>query len=702
MVPDPTGVLHFEIEGTAGDTPTFEERIGIVLRSAQEEGYGFVGETRPASARSRPRTPAKWRWVELQPVGQNFEHAPDRHLGFSVSANGSHMEAPAFTPAIGGVIVASPLELLASQPGVRRVEIEFTGRDLNDADVQGVTRLLNHVLPEIERSLPPETPPLPLRSYLALCLLQKAGWDIRCRIALATRARIPKAAMEICGLQTFGTKCTIVEHTSGVRTTRNPNAGRSLLPFYPLGWTRLPPILPNGERDSALDAAKLLNRTLPRLPESGLCIGEAGGRAVRLPPGTRDRHTYVLGSTGTGKSTLLFRMILADMLAGEPVILIDPHGDLYRDVLAAVPAARRNDLFLIDPSSPKQLPGFNLLDLPPGPLRRRHADFLVGEMLRFFEETYDMRTCGGPMFELFFRNTLLLMCLYQPPALKPALAESDHPRDRLIPTLNAPPQQCRRRKLSLGDLGLVMTDSELRAKLVRYCTDPGVCHFWTDIAPKTSGDSRYENFVPYITSKVNALTQSEFVSQLFCSERNEVRIADRMNRNQIILVNLDKGRIGAHECCLVGRMIMMEIFAAGLGRSARRAASRTPVNVYVDEFQHFVSDNSAAMLSEARKFGLRLTLANQNLSQLRRTHGTQDLLESVLGNVGNLILFRMGVPDSRRFEDFTHPFTARQMQELPNYHALVRLLTPIGPIRPFAMRTLAHDEPDPRPTVAMR
>jgi hypothetical protein len=116
------------------------------------------------------------------------------------------------------------------------------------------------------------------------------------------------------------------------------------------------------------------------------------------------------------------------------------------------------------------------------------------------------------------------------------------------------------------------------------------------------------------------------------------------------------------------------------------------VNIYIDEFQNFVSENIAAMFSEARKFGLRLHVANQHLGQLQSLRGRQPVLHSILGNVGNMILFRLGVPDAEQLEKFYDPITRKQMQELPNFHALTRLLTPEGPIRPFVMKTMAMND----------
>jgi hypothetical protein len=187
---------------------------------------------------------------------------------------------------------------------------------------------------------------------------------------------------------------------------------------------------------------------------------------------------------------------------------------------------------------------------------------------------------------------------------------------------------------------------------------------------------------------MSPLTQGAFLTCLLKQPRDEVRLADRINRNPIILVNLDKGVLGVQESRVLGVILMAQIMSAGLKRSLMSRKDRRPVNVYVDEFQNFVSDNVASMLSEARKFGLRLTLANQVLAQLKANTGRQDLLETVLGNVGNMILFRLGVPDAERLKSFIEPFSHQEMQELPNFHALVRLLTPEGPLRPLVMKTL--------------
>jgi len=244
--------------------------------------------------------------------------------------------------------------------------------------------------------------------------------------------------------------------------------------------------------------------------------------------------------------------------------------------------------------------------------------------------------------------------------------------------------------LSITSFTRVLVDTNFRKVLLENCTDKTVVEFWTQIAGQISGDAKLANMVPYIASKLNCLTQTGFIADLLCAKRNEFRLGERMNRGEIVLLNLNKGILGSYESRLLGTVLMMEVFAAGMQRSTLPENERRPVNVYVDEFQNFVSDNVASMLSEARKFGLRLTLANQTLAQLRTNPGQMDLLEAVLGNVGNIILFRLGVPDAERLSSFLHPFDQRDMQRLPNFHALARLITLEGPVDPVVMKTLAY------------
>ena len=662
--PSPDGTIGVEVEGAPAPATSdlLVERLQLILHALRNNGYVFDDR----APRRAHRSSAKHRrkdagaWVSIRPRTVEMA-ATKRTLGFSMGADEIGpkfaIKLPDLPTSGGPRLFEYPASLVLDTPEVEVLEVEFVSRELPETwfdSVEHALRLHTCVAqPQVDDAV--DRPSL-TRLFLGLWLSHRSGWEVRVRAHLKPSVKTPTAILEIIGREMFACECEVHAGLSHPRSLERVSLGS----LYPKGWP-FPPILPSPELFDSISAERLHNVRLPRLPSEGLLIGVAEDREIRMPIESRDRHTYLVGATGTGKSTLLQRMICEDIRRGEGVILIDPHGDLYHSVLDAVPRKRRNELFLLDPLSAVAAPGLNILDIPPGQLRRRHADFLVGELLRFFGEVWDMRAMGGPIFEMYFRNTLLLMCMQ-------GLGWSEAP-------------------LSIRLFSKVMSNAEFRKRLLANCSDKGVVDFWEEIAAKTTGEYRLENFVPYICSKVNAFIQGGFMAQLLGAERNEFRLAERMDRGEIILLNLNKGALGAYESRLLGTILMMEIFAAGLQRSLRPAIERRPVNIYVDEFQNFVSDNVASMLSEARKFGLRLTLANQTLTQLRSNPGRQDLLETVLGNVGNMILFRLGVPDSNRLAQFIEPFTPQQMQEMPNFHALTRLLTEEGPVRPLVMRT---------------
>jgi hypothetical protein len=323
-----------------------------------------------------------------------------------------------------------------------------------------------------------------------------------------------------------------------------------------------------------------------------------------------------------------------------------------------VPAKRARKVIVIDPAAEATPPGLNVLDIPRDRLFRRSVDFLIGELLSFFQETWEGCDAFGPMFESYYRNTMLLLA--NPPA---------------------------NRTLTLADFTKVLTSKDLRDELLAVCPDPLVKDFWTEIAGKAGGEASLSNIAPYIACKVGPLVQAAYLSEMLSHQSDQLNIGKRMDEGGIVLVNLDKGLLGPHQSRLLGTLLAVQIFSAGLRRSQRPAHERPPVNVYIDEFQNFVSGNLASMLSEARKFGLRMVLANQTLAQLEAKQGGARLTDAVLGNVGNLFLFRLGVSDSTRLAPFCAPSSARKMQFLPNYHALGRIMDAGRPLPPFVFET---------------
>lgn len=662
--------IAFTIEGDPANqgNDALAKRLALGLHALRDIGFRFDREQNGGQKERSPlvQPQSDCRVVEVRPASLPLAGLDQGALGFTdgaeAAADGGRLALPSFHAFSDLHLFGSLADAVLGVPEIARFELEFTRFDLSKDRV----RTLEQALTLIQLAMGPSAGEntLPQQTFLSLWLLHRSGWKLRARTWLPRESAIPEAALEVIGRDIFSCDCDIAEASE----PRPANGEIDLSNCYPRGW-KFPAMLPPPRLFDNLSASRLHNQDLPRLPEDGFGIGTADGKPVRLPRESRDRHTYIVGGTGTGKSTLLLRMIREDMERGEGVILVDPHGDLYRQAMNAVPAARKNDLFHLDPADPGKPPGLNILDIPDSPLRRRHAGLLIDGLFRFFSEIWDMKQVAGPMFEMYFRNTLLLMCLKQP-------SEAERGLQGDTPALN------------LAQFSRVMTDKDLRNWLLKHCPDETVKAFWTNVAEKAGGEASLQNVAPYIISKVNGLVQGGYLSDLLKSGHNEFQLGQRMDRNGIILLNLNKGLIGSNECRLLGTILMMEIFAAGLQRSLVPEKDRRPVNVYVDEFQNFVSDNAGTMLSEGRKFGLRLTLANQTLGQLAASPGQQNLLETVLGNVGNMILFRLGIPDAERLKLFLEPFSRQEMQELPNFHAMVRLLTSEGPVRPVIMKTI--------------
>jgi hypothetical protein len=366
----------------------------------------------------------------------------------------------------------------------------------------------------------------------------------------------------------------------------------------------------------------------------------------------------VLGATGTGKSTLLANMICQDIREGRGVCLIDPHGDLYDQIVESLPLSRAKDVVMFNPSQLDHAPGLNVLECT-GPHRSIQVNMAINDLLKTFDRMYDMRAAGGPMFETYFRNALLL------------LLESGLPA------------------VTLMELSLVFESKDYREFLLARCKHPSIVGFWRDIAEKTGGDSSLANIAPYITSKLNAFTCNALIRPIIGQAESTIDFREIMDRQGILLVKLPKGLLGEFDAQLLGSFVLSRIFSAAMGRASVPAHKRPPFHLYVDEFQNFVNDGVAFMLAEARKYGLNLTLANQNLSQLAANTGRQNLVDAVLGNVGSLIAFRVGPPDAEKLRLYTEPeFSALDLQGLPNYHAVGRIMTKRGPTRPFIFATL--------------
>jgi hypothetical protein len=394
------------------------------------------------------------------------------------------------------------------------------------------------------------------------------------------------------------------------------------------------------------------------LADEGVILGAVAGRNVRFPNRDRSRHCYVVGATGCGKTTLLLNMILQDIHAGEGVCVIDPHGDLFQDALNAIPRHRAKDVITLDPTNFQRAVGLNYLETS----RARDAmesNFIVNEMLKIFDKLYDMRECGGPLFQTYMRNALLLL------------------------------MESRIEGLTLLEIPALFEDRDYRRHLVAHCTNRDVARFWRGIAEKADGDHSLANLAPYIVSKLNQFTSNALIRGIVGQSRSTLDLRRVLDERKILLVNLAKGLLGESDSALLGMMITSKLFAAALSRAQVERNERPPFNLFVDEFQNFTTDTLAHLLSEGRKFGLRAVLANQHLTQIDVGHGSGNLMKAVLGNVGTILAMRVGAADAEILPAVIGgTVTSRLLQDLPDYHVAARLLQDGRPVHPFVFKTL--------------
>ncbi|MBI2475753.1 MAG: TraM recognition domain-containing protein [Candidatus Taylorbacteria bacterium] len=402
------------------------------------------------------------------------------------------------------------------------------------------------------------------------------------------------------------------------------------------------------------------------LPQEGILLGVNRHRAVDtkiyMTKEDRLRHFYCLGQTGTGKTTLLKNMIVQDIVNGEGVCFIDPHGGDVQDILASVPASRYEDLIYFDPSQTARPMALNMLEYD-----RRFPEqktFVVNEMLSIFNKLFDMKTAGGPMFEQYFRNAVLL-------------------------TIEDPESGN-----TLLDVSRVLANKTFREMKLSRCGNPIVVQFWREVAEKAGGEAALANIVPYITSKFDNFLANDIMRPIIAQEKSSFNFREIMDGKKILLVNLAKGRLGDINANLIGLILVGKILMAALSRAdsylpagaSAQAGGMTlpPFYLYIDEFQNITTDSIATILSEARKYKLSLTIAHQFIKQLE-----EKIRDAVFGNVGSLASFRVGSEDAEFLEKQFEPvFTRQDIINLDNHHAYLKLLVHGRPVKPFNIETV--------------
>lgn len=397
------------------------------------------------------------------------------------------------------------------------------------------------------------------------------------------------------------------------------------------------------------------------MPHHGTLIGINTFRNVErniyITPEDRLRHFYVIGQTGTGKTTLLKNMIVQDIQQGAGVCMIDPHGTDIVDILSAIPPERLDDVIYFDPSNTARSIGLNMLEFDPRYPEQK--TFVVNELFSMFKKLYGANPESmGPMFEQYFRNAALLVL--EDPASGSTLL----------------------------DISRVMSDAQFRMLKLHKATNPVVIQFWQKIATKAGGEASLENIVPYIVSKIDPLTANDYMRPIIGQQQSTFNFRDIMDSKKILLVNLSKGRLGEINANLIGMIVVGKILMAALSRVDDTSKSFPPFYLYIDEFQNVTTDSISAILSEARKYKLGLTIAHQFIAQLE-----QGIRDSVFGNVGSLASFRVGTEDAEFLEKQFKPiFEASDLMNIENRNAYARILADGTPTTPFSFKTLKpHD-----------
>ncbi len=392
------------------------------------------------------------------------------------------------------------------------------------------------------------------------------------------------------------------------------------------------------------------------LPQTGSLLGTNTYRGqttnIYLSPEDRLRHLYVIGQTGTGKTGLMKSMIIQDIKNGDGCCFIDPHGTDILDILASVPPERYKDVIYFDPADLSRPFALNFLEYDLS--RPEQKTFIVNELLMIFKRLYgDVPESMGPAFEQYFRNATLLVM-----------------ED---PTTGS----------TILDIARVLSNSEFRAQKLAKSMNPIVNQFWTEIATKAGGDAALENIVPYITNKFDDFTANDFIRPIVGQQESSFKFREVMDTKKILLVNLSKGRLGERNANLLGLIVVGKLFMAALARADNPRAAHAPFYLYIDEFQNVTTDSIPGILSEARKYKLGLSMAHQFLSQIEEK--TRD---AVFGNVGNMIVFRVGEEDGEFFaKQFAPTFEALDFVNIENRNAYAKILVGGVPQKPFDMKT---------------
>ncbi|MBI5018806.1 type IV secretion system DNA-binding domain-containing protein [Candidatus Gottesmanbacteria bacterium] len=387
-----------------------------------------------------------------------------------------------------------------------------------------------------------------------------------------------------------------------------------------------------------------------QIASSGLYVGVSRYRGVDRPifigDDDRRRHIYVIGKTGTGKSQMLEELVIQDVKAGKGLAVIDPHGDLIDGILTRIPPERAEDVIYFDPSDGERPMGLNMLEAE----TEEQKHFVVTSIVGLMYKLYDPQKTGiiGPRFEHAVRNAMLTV-MYEPGT-------------------------------TFIEVVRILTDANFVQELLPKVQDPIIRRYWTDQIAQTA-DFHKSEVLDYIVSKFGRFVTNKLMRNIIGQSESSFNFRKVMDEGKILLVNLSKGKLGEENSNFLGLILVPRILIAAMSRQDVPEEKRRDFYLYVDEFQNFATPDFAQILSEARKYRLSLTVANQFIGQME-----EEVKNAVFGNVGTLITFRVGVTDANYLQhEFQPTFNEIDLINIDKFNAYVKTIVHNEPVKPFSV-----------------
>jgi len=390
-------------------------------------------------------------------------------------------------------------------------------------------------------------------------------------------------------------------------------------------------------------------------PKEGVILGRTVYRGeetiIRMKRPDRRRHVYTIGKSGTGKSTFMQNLAVQDVINGEGVCVIDPHGDFVEYVLQHLPKERAEDVIYFNPSDTDRPIGLNMLEVK----TEEQKDFATQEMISIFYKLVTDPSMIGPMFEHTMRNVMLTL-----------MSDKENPG-------------------TIAEIPRILTDDDYVKEWKKKITDPMVLAYWDKEMAKTS-DFHKSEMLGYLISKVGRFVENSMLRNIIGQSRSGFNLREIMDQKKILLVNLAKGLVGEINSNLLGLIIVSKLQMAAMERASLPEEQRHDFYLYIDEFQNFITESIATILSEARKYKLDLIIGNQFLSQLVDNKGKTTVRDAVIGNAGTVVCFRIGTDDAEVLtKEFAPVFGAYDLINIEQYTAYIKLLIDNTAAKPFNM-----------------